>query len=97
MTARLLDRSGVLAALEFSASGSLRLGSGADVDIRVDAPGVLALHATIARDGDRLQLVAGSADAAGGTYLNGRRIATEHLQHLDVITIGRVDLVYLAT
>jgi pSer/pThr/pTyr-binding forkhead associated (FHA) protein len=85
-------------ALDFSSSESLLVGSAAGVDVRVEAPGVLPLHATITREGDQLQLIAESADLAGATYLNGRRIAAERLQHLDVITIGRgIDLIYLAT
>jgi pSer/pThr/pTyr-binding forkhead associated (FHA) protein len=98
MNPRLLARSGAVAALDFSASESLLVGAAAGVDIRVEAPGVLPLHATITRNGDGLQLIAESTEAVSATYLNGRRIATERLQHLDVITIGRgVDLIYLAT
>jgi pSer/pThr/pTyr-binding forkhead associated (FHA) protein len=69
-----------------------------DVDVRIDAPGILPLHASLARDGERMQLVDESAGAGGGTSLNGRRITRESLRHLDVITLGRaIDLVYLAT
>lgn len=99
MSGRLLARSGALAGADFAMGDTVRIGSGADVDVRVEAPGVLPLHATIARDGDRLLLVAEGGDpSGGGTCLNGRPITSERLQHLDVITIGRgVDLIYLAT
>lgn len=98
MSGRLLARSGPLAGLDLAVADAVRIGSGADVDVRVDTPGVLPLHATITRDGERLQLVDESAGAGGGTSLNGRRVTREWLQHLDVITIGRaIDLIYLAT
>lgn len=98
MSPRLLGRSGAVAGADFAIAEKVRIGSGADVEVRIEAPGVLPLHATIVRDGDRLTLTAESADASGMTCLNGRRIASERLQHLDVITIGRgVDLIYLAT
>ena len=98
MSGRLVGRSGVVAGADFAVAERIRIGSAADVEVRVDAPGVLPLHATIARDGARLLLTAERADASGATWLNGRRITSEPLQHLDVITIGRgVDLIYLAT
>ena len=97
MSGRLLARSGPLAGLDVALADAARIGCGADVEVRVGTPGVLPLHATISRDGERLQLVDESAGAGGGTSLNGRRIAREWLQHLDVITIGRdADLIYLA-
>jgi pSer/pThr/pTyr-binding forkhead associated (FHA) protein len=98
MTGRLLARAGPLADLDFSAREAVRIGSGADADIRLDAPGVLPVHATISRDGDGLRIAAAQAQTAGAVWLNGRRIDSERLQHLDVITLGRaVDLIYLAT
>jgi pSer/pThr/pTyr-binding forkhead associated (FHA) protein len=98
MSGRLLGRSGAVAGIDFAVAEKVRIGSGEDVEVRVAAPGVLPLHATISRDGDRLLLTAASADASAATCLNGRRISSERLQHLDVITIGRgVDLIYLAT
>ena len=99
MSGRLHARSGVLSGADFAGKQTIRIGSGADVDVRIEAPGVLPLHATISREGDRLLLAAESPDASGGTWLNGRLMVTrEPLQHLDVITIGRgVDLIYLAT
>jgi pSer/pThr/pTyr-binding forkhead associated (FHA) protein len=98
MSGRLLGRSGALAGTDVPIGETLRIGSGADVDLRVEAPGVLPLHATISRDGDRVVLTAESAGADGSTCLNGRRVTSERLQHLDVITIGRgVDVIYLAT
>ena len=98
MSARLLGRSGALTGIDVPIADRVRIGSGADVDLKIDAPGVLPLHATISRDGDRVVLAAERSDAAGATWLNGRRISSEALQHLDVITVGRgVDLIYLAT
>jgi pSer/pThr/pTyr-binding forkhead associated (FHA) protein len=98
MSGRLLGRSGALAGGDFPIAETMRIGSGADVELHVNAPGVLPLHATISRDGDRVLLTAEPAAAAGSTFLNGRRVTSERLQHLDVITIGRdVDLIYLAT
>lgn len=98
MSGRLLARSGPLAGLEVALGDAARIGSDAGADVRVDRPGVLPLHASIARDGERVWLVDESAGAGGGTSLNGRRVTREWLQHLDVITIGRdADLIYLAT
>ena len=88
MSARLLWRSTAMLAAELPPAASIRVGSAADADVRVDAPGVRPAHATIARDGDRVLLVGDSADAAAVTWLNGRRVSRESLQHLDVITLG---------
>jgi len=97
MSARLLRRSTATLATELPAKASIGIGSAADADIRVDAPGVRPAHATIAREGDRL-LLAASTDASAVTWLNGRRVSREPLQHLDVITLAPgVDLIYLAT
>ncbi len=96
MNPRLLARSGVQAELDFESTASIRIGSGTDVEVRIEQPGVLALHVTIERKGAQLRLSAAEANAL--TYLNGRRIVSEGLQHLDVITLGRgVDLIYVAT
>ena len=98
MSGRLLARSGVLAGTAVALGDSVRIGSSADADVRVEMPGVKPLHATILRDGEGLWLVDESAGAGGGTSLNGRRMSRESLRHLDVITIGRgADLIYLAT
>lgn len=98
MSGRLLARPGPLAGFDVALGDAARIGSGADVDVRVDLSGILPLHATIARDGERMQLVDQSAGAGGGVSLNGRRVTREWLQHLDVITIGRdADFIYLAT
>lgn len=98
MSGRLLGRSGVIAGADFAVADKVRIGSADDVEVRIAAPGVLPLHATISREGDRLTLTAESDDASAATCLNGRRITTERLQHLDVITIGHgLDLIFLAT
>jgi pSer/pThr/pTyr-binding forkhead associated (FHA) protein len=98
MSGRLLGRSGALTGVDVAVADRLRIGSGADVELRIEASGVLPLHATISRDGDRVVLAAERSDTAGATWLNGRRITAEPLRHLDVITVGRgVDLIYLAT
>lgn len=97
MSARLLRRSTATLAAELPAIDAIRLGSAADAEVRIDAPGVRPVHATLTREGDRLVLVAEGADA-GVTSLNGRRVSREPLRHLDVITLAPgVDLIYLAT
>jgi pSer/pThr/pTyr-binding forkhead associated (FHA) protein len=97
MSARLLRRSNATVAAELPPMPSIRIGSAADADVRVDEPGVRAVHATITRDGDRLLLGAGD-DSSAVVWLNGRRVSREALQHLDVITLAPgVDLIYLAT
>ncbi len=95
MSGRLLARSDSMTPKEFVLAETTRIGSGADVDVRLEASGVLALHATIQREGDRVWLVDQTGAAGRGTWLNGRRVSREWLQTLDVISIGSVDLVYL--
>ena len=95
MSGRLLARSDSMTPKEFVLAETTRIGSGADVDVRLEASGVLPLHATIQREGDRVWLVDQTGAAGRGTWLNGRRVSRESLQTLDVISIGSVDLVYL--
>jgi pSer/pThr/pTyr-binding forkhead associated (FHA) protein len=96
MSERLLRRSTATVAAELPATPSMRIGSGADAEVRVDGPGVRPIHATLTREGDRLVLT-GSAEAGAAVWLNGRRVSREALQHLDVITLAPdVDLIYLA-
>lgn len=95
MSGRLLTRSDSTAQREFALADAARIGSGGDVDVRIDAAGVLPLHATIQREGDRVWLVDETGGGGRGTWLNGRRVSREWLQPLDVITVGSVDLVYL--
>jgi pSer/pThr/pTyr-binding forkhead associated (FHA) protein len=95
MRSRLLARSDSMTSQEFILAETTRIGSGADADVCLEAAGVLALHATIQREGDRVWLVDQAGAAGRGTWLNGRRVSREWLQTLDVISIGSVDLVYL--
>jgi pSer/pThr/pTyr-binding forkhead associated (FHA) protein len=98
MSARLLRRSTATIAAELPPAPSFRIGSAGDAEVRVEAPGVRPVHATITREGDRLLIAPESADAAASVWLNGRRVSREPLQHLDVITLAPgVDLIYLAT
>ena len=97
MSGRLLIRSGRLAGIDIALADGARIGSAADADVRVDAPGILPLHASLAKAGERMELVDESGGASGGTHLNGRPVGRELLQHLDVITIGgSVDLIFLS-
>jgi pSer/pThr/pTyr-binding forkhead associated (FHA) protein len=95
VSGRLLARSDSTAPKEFALADAARIGSGGDVDVRIEAAGVLPLHATIQRDGERVWLRDETGGAGRGTLLNGRRVSREWLQPLDVITVGSVDLVYL--
>ena len=97
MSGRLLIRSGRFAGIDITIADGARIGSAADAEVRLDAPGILSRHASLAKAGDRMELVDESGGASGGTALNGRRISREIVQHLDVITIGgAVDLIFLS-
>jgi pSer/pThr/pTyr-binding forkhead associated (FHA) protein len=98
MSARLLGRADGAARLEYVLPESARIGSAEGADIRLVASGVAALHASIRLEsGAHRWLVDESGGSGSGTLLNGRRISRESLRHLDVITIGGVDLIYLDT
>ncbi len=97
MSGRLLIRNGAFAGLDVVVGDAARIGSAVDADVRLDASGVLPVHARLAKAGDRMELVDESGGADGGTALNGRRAVREILQHLDVITIGgSIDLIFLS-
>lgn len=97
MSARLLGRADIAARLEFALPESARIGSAEDAEIRLVTPGVVPLHASIRLESGGRWLVDECRGSGSGTLLNGRRISRESLRHLDVITIGGVDLIYLDT
>lgn len=98
MSARLLGRGDNAGRLEHVLPESARIGSADDADIRLVASGVVALHASIRLEsGEHRWLVDESRGSGSGTLLNGRRVSRESLRHLDVITVGGVDLIYLET
>ena len=99
MSGRLLGRSGALAGADFAIAATLRIGSAADVDrARRRAGRAAVARDDLARRRSRLLLTAERRGRGRLTCLNGRRVTSEPLQHLDVITIGGgVDLIYLAT
>jgi hypothetical protein len=68
--------------------GALRIGSGAEADLRL--PGLAPLHITLSLE-DRRGLLLTVANAAGDVFLNGRPIREIALPRLgDVLVLGRV-------
>ena len=93
MSARLLGRSDTAQCREYALADTTLIGSAENSDVQLDEAEASPVHAAIVRDGARAWLE--DKSGARGTYLNGRRVSRESLRHLDVITIGRVDLVYV--
>ncbi len=94
----------VLAALEeLDAAGTrhllqataVRIGRGADNDIRLRNNSVSTNHATISRKGDGWQIV--DLDSSNGVTVNGRPVAQSPLHASDVIELGEVRLRFLLT
>jgi pSer/pThr/pTyr-binding forkhead associated (FHA) protein len=70
------------------------LGAADSNDVVVRMTGVSQHHARIVKEADEYWLEdTGSSD---GTWLNGERITRARLDHLDVLTLGNVDFVFLS-
>ncbi len=95
MTARLVCRirAGVTRSFEIGDEPAF-LGRDKAATVSVPVEGVSRHHARITWDGKGHWLE--DLKSTNGTFLNGRAVARERLQHLDVITLGKqLDLVFL--
>jgi pSer/pThr/pTyr-binding forkhead associated (FHA) protein len=76
---------------EFSVGASTTIGRMPDNTIMVDSPAVSSHHACVFRDGDRL--VVEDLQSTNGTFVNGRRVSRQALEHGDVVQVGKHQLV----
>ena len=67
------------------------IGRLSDNSVMIDSPAVSSHHACVFRDGD--QFVVEDLQSTNGTFVNGTRVSRHVLQHGDVVTVGRHQLV----
>jgi pSer/pThr/pTyr-binding forkhead associated (FHA) protein len=77
---------------EWPADLMLTIGRLQDNDVMVDNPAVSSHHACIFRDGD--DWVIEDLDSKNGTFVNGKRVRRQVLQHGDVLLIGKHTLMF---
>jgi len=97
MVAKLILRTGAVEERDFVIGDDLalvRIGTARTNEIVIRANGVSRNHARVVRRDDGLWVE--DADSRNGTFVNGLRVKSERLRHLDVLTLGRqIDLVLL--
>jgi hypothetical protein len=67
------------------------IGRLADNTITIDSPAVSSHHACVFRDGQNLAVE--DLQSTNGTFVNGKRVSRQVLQHGDVVQVGRHQLV----
>jgi pSer/pThr/pTyr-binding forkhead associated (FHA) protein len=77
---------------EWPADLMLTIGRLPDNDVVIDNPAVSSHHACVFRDGDNW--VVEDLDSKNGTFVNGKRVARQVLQHADVLLIGKHTLMF---
>ncbi len=93
MRAELLARTGPVTGLTHVVRDLSRIGRGKANDVDLPLPDVARLHATVSFSGGTYWVE--DAGSPQGTFVNGRRVAKERLRHLDVLTVGSADLVFV--
>lgn len=97
MVTKLIGRTGPVAGLNVVIAEDcsvMRIGASPASEIRITADGVSREHARIVRRPDGCWIE--DAGSANGTFVNGLRLKSEKLRHLDVVTLARrVDLIFL--
>ncbi len=76
---------------EFPVGAVRSIGSGSDVDYRIDDPSVERHHATLTRR-DSETIVLSDRGSATGTYIEGRAITRASLQAGQIVSVGGVSL-----
>jgi pSer/pThr/pTyr-binding forkhead associated (FHA) protein len=77
---------------EWPADLMLTIGRLPDNDVVIDNPAVSSHHACVFRDGD--DWVIEDLDSKNGTFVNGKRVARQVLQHGDVLLVGKHTLMF---
>ena len=99
MVTKLIGRTGAVAGMDFVMPEHftvLRIGAAPASEIRIRADGVSHEHARIVRRADECWVE--DAGSRNGTFINGLRLKSERLRHLDVVTLARrVDLIFVET
>ncbi|HEX9699600.1 MAG TPA: FHA domain-containing protein [Acidobacteriota bacterium] len=94
MSARLIGRTGEAAGTDFALGDDAKLGAAAGNQVRLPVTGVSRQHARIWKDGEVYYIE--DSGSTNGTFVNGQRIDTFRLRHLDVVSLARyVDLIFL--
>jgi pSer/pThr/pTyr-binding forkhead associated (FHA) protein len=94
MSARLIGRTGEAAGTDFALGDDAKLGAAAGNEVRLPVTGVSRQHARIWKDGEVYYIE--DSGSTNGTFVNGQRIDTFRLRHLDVVSLARyVDLIFL--
>lgn len=70
----------------------LRVGRGLSADVRLDDPMVSRRHATLVRRGTAVRLH--DDNSTNGTFVNGRRVSSVDLVDGDVVSFGRLSVIY---
>ncbi|HEV8269049.1 MAG TPA: FHA domain-containing protein [Thermoanaerobaculia bacterium] len=95
MRAQLLYRTGSGSGATFRIDEIARIGRDASNEVPLAREGVSRLHATVRFEGGSFWLE--DSGSTNGTFLNGKRVKKERLNHLDVVSLGlHVDLIFLA-
>lgn len=68
----------------------VRVGRGKKADLIVEGPDLSRIHCVLERDGLFVRIA--DLDSKNGTYLNGRKIASEYLCEGDEVRLGTVTL-----
>jgi pSer/pThr/pTyr-binding forkhead associated (FHA) protein len=80
--------------LDVWAEDTLSVGAAADNQLVVAADGVSRTHARLSREGDGYLIE--DAGSRNGTRVNGALVTRAGIRHLDVVSFGDIDLVFLA-
>lgn len=75
------------------AKATARVGRGMSADVTIDDSTVSRRHALIVHRGQRTMIL--DDRSLNGVYVNGRRVSEAPLRDADVITLGRVVIVYV--
>ena len=72
---------------EYAVGTLATIGRQSDNTVTIDHPAVSSHHACVFRNGD--QLVVEDLQSTNGTFVNGRRVSRQALQHGDVLGVGK--------
>lgn len=80
--------------INLRAHGATTLGRAEQCDVVLDSQRVSRVHAEIVRRGE--QLVLRDLGSSNGTFVNGRRVLEQVLQHNDMVTLGDCQVRFLS-
>jgi pSer/pThr/pTyr-binding forkhead associated (FHA) protein len=70
------------------------IGRSEECDIVIESPYVSAKHALIRKKGKRFYIE--DLNSTNGTFVNGKRVKFSRIKNGDIITLGDVDLKFMA-